>query len=120
MIAHGHEHVLRPVSVTPIRSDGSSVIHSRCQAANAGTTGVCGMEEERVVDAEGRVQRIRIRFGGMWFDPLDLLRVMPDDLAECPDCHGVTPLVPCACGGTGIVDRDGQPLRAPDLRVNPS
>jgi hypothetical protein len=119
MIARGHLHVMRPVNATP-QPAGGVVFHSRCHAANGSSaTSWCGLEEERTVDDAGRVTRVRIRFGGMWFDPHDLLRILPFGIIECPECEGSGGLLPCElCHGLGLTSDDGEPLKAPDLRVH--
>lgn len=104
-------------------SDGARVVHMRCVAAN-GTPDEplpsCRLEEERVF-RDGRCVSVRVRYAGVWFAPLELLRLPPLDIAECPECLGARWLAPCdLCGGVGVVGADGDPVQMPSLRVNPA
>lgn len=118
MIPLGHRHVLYPVSATP-RDNGTLVVHSRCNAdppTPQNPDQRCLLEEERVFRGETPVS-VRYRLAGVWFSPLDLLRLLPLDLEQCPDCEGERMLMPCErCGGLGVTE-DGGMLTLPNLHV---
>lgn len=80
--------------------------------------GGCGLEE-RIVFNGDQPTRIRYRFGGLNFAPLDLLRIsalMP--VKECSACHGEPTILPCErCAGLGVEAKRGGPVAMPDLRV---
>jgi hypothetical protein len=109
VIERGHEHTLRPIGVQQL-PDGREIVSSQC---------ICSLEQQSVV-RDGRVIGLKFRFCGLWFSPLDLLRVGSDlGVEECPDCGGEAGLVPCErCGDLGVTGQDGEPLAAPELRVN--
>lgn len=119
MIPRGHVHRLVPISVYD-RPDQSTVIQSRCQAvmpSGAAPDLVCSLEEERVFHGPTPIS-IRFKFGGIWLSALDLLRLLPVSIIECPECHGEPTLLKCSvCSGTGVTEPDGVPLRLPDLKV---
>jgi hypothetical protein len=119
VIPRGHVHRLVPVSVYD-RPDRSTVIQSRCQAVmptGAAPDLVCSLEEERVFHGQTPLS-IRYRFGGQWFAAIDLLRLLPISVQECPECHGEPTLLPCTrCSAVGLVENDGSQLRLPDLKV---
>lgn len=117
MIEHGHRHRLVPVSVRD-RPDGRQ-IHSRCVGSpTASPTDGCTLEQDVLV-RDGRVVSLRYRFGGLWFAPLDLLRLPAGIGVEvCPDCDGRPGLVACErCLDAGVVADGGGPLPVPDLSV---
>jgi hypothetical protein len=124
MIPAGHEHVWQPFAVREL-GDGRRQIDSRCQCANAGPDDPGTVMEQRIlVDADGRPLRLQYRFGGLWFDPLDLLRMRPSvaagTLTFCPECGGTPPLIeglgPCpTCNGIGVTVDTGEPVAAPEL-----
>ena len=67
---------------------------------------ICGLEERKVFDGI-RPIGMRYRYGGLWFEPLDLLRLLPLPVQECPTCHGEPTLERCAtCEGMGVVDSE--------------
>lgn len=116
----GHEHVMRAVGRIP-EPDGAWTIHSVCGGGRAyahlePAPGVkpwhgCGLEQEVKIDKTGTPIGIRYRFAGVWFGPLDLIRLLPLDVRECPDCRGEQPLGPCErCGKLGVVDAGGSAL----------
>jgi hypothetical protein len=111
VIPRGHNHYFQPRAFHP-RPDGTKEVHRQC---------VCGLEERRIFRADGKPSGVKFRFAGLWLEPLDLLRLLPVPMAECPDCRGVPQLVECdTCAGVGVVEsHDGMMLRLPDLRVNP-
>lgn len=127
VITLGHEHVMRPVSRIP-EPDGSYTIHSVCGGGRAyahlqPAPGVkpwhgCGLEQDVKFGLEGEAVGIRYRFAGVWFGPLDLIRLLPLDVQECPDCRGEQPLGPCErCGLLGVV-REGAKIE-PDAALTP-
>lgn len=80
-IEKGHQHLLT-VWDDLTRPDGKRAIWSKC---------MCGLEERRWYQAEGdtfRVYKVEVRIGGVWMDPLSLLRTMPIRLEECAACEG--------------------------------
>jgi len=109
MIERGHEHLLRPVSTQDL-PDGRKLVHSIC---------VCSLEEQRVTRGK-TVTSLKFRFGGLWFTPLDLLRVSSSiSVMECPTCGGAIALTPCdLCHGLGVTDPDGNPLEPRSLKVS--
>lgn len=119
MIPRGHVHRLVPISVYD-RPDRSTVIQSRCQAVmptGAAPDLVCSLEEERVFRGPTPIS-IRFRFGGQWISAIDLLRLLPISVVECPECHGEPTLLKCpVCFGTGVTEPDGAALKLPDLKV---
>lgn len=107
-IERGHEHHLQPVAKTPL-PNGNTSIHSRC---------VCGLEEQRVFGGDDRPVSLKYRIGGVWFGPLNLLRLLPLPYEECGKCHGGATLEPCLqCGGLGVEAPGGGWLQKPDLTV---
>ncbi len=109
MIEHGHEHLLRPASTQNL-PDGRLIVHSVC---------VCTLEEQRVTRGDV-VTSMKFRFGGLWFSPLDLLRVGAGlGVVECEACAGEAGLTPCdRCHGLGVTGPDGEPLGQRSLKVN--
>lgn len=107
MIEHGHQHHLRPASTQDL-PDGRQIVHSVC---------VCSLEEQRVT-RDGAVTALKFRFGGLWFAPLDLLRLSATiGIIEC-ECGGAAGLTPCdRCLGLGVTSVDGQRLEQRDLKA---
>lgn len=86
------------------RPSGVRMVWARC---------VCGLEERRYF-RDGEPIQAEYRFGGIWMHPLDLLRVAPLRMIECPACHGdPNPLqASCAtCLDLGVVEPDGARVR---------
>lgn len=116
MIVHGHEHLLRPAS-SYTRPDGSRSVTFVCRGANGAKA--CSLEMEQVFRDQQPV-RVRFRYAGLWLDALEMLRMTPPDVVECPDCHGVEGLVPCmTCVGVGVVGEDERAIRPPAFMVDP-
>lgn len=124
MIPAGHEHCWQPFSTRDV-GDGKRQVDSRCQCAGATVESVGTVIEQRVVvdEATGRVLSLQYRFHGLWFSPLDLLRIRPSTAAGpidfCPACQGAPPAIsgmpPCGtCHGVGVTV-DGQAVVAPAL-----
>lgn len=109
MIERGHEHLLRPVSTQNL-PDGRLIVSSVC---------VCSLEEQRITRGEA-VTALKFRFGGLWFSPLDLLRISASiGVVECEACGGVAGLTPCdLCLDLGVSGVDGKPLEPRALKVN--
>ena len=134
MIPRFHQHQFRPVNVFD-RPDGTREYHLICQDVTTSTRadgqGVavdvepgCGIEESLAFrqDDEGqwRCVGVRFRIGGLWMHPLDLLRLLPMPVEECPDCRGepsllATQLCP-RCVGSGVVRPGGAPIEPPAIR----
>ncbi len=96
MIERGHVHYLQP-RARHERPDGAVEVYSGC---------ICGLEERKVFDGD-RPIGIRFRYGGLWFEPLDLLRLLPLPVQECPICLGEPTLERCpGCEGMGVVDSE--------------
>lgn len=108
MIERGHEHLLRPAS-TQTLPDGREIVHSVC---------ICSLEEQRVT-RDDVVVGLKFRFGGLWFSPLDLLRLSSGlGIEECEACSGVVGLTPCErCHDLGVTDDVGKPLEQRSLKV---
>jgi hypothetical protein len=105
----GHEHLLRPASTQNL-PDGRMIVHSVC---------VCTLEEQRVMRGDV-VTSMKFRFGGLWFSPLDLLRVGDNlGILECEACGGEAGATPCdRCHDLGVTGPDGKPLEPRVLKVN--
>lgn len=116
MIVRGHQHLLRADGIFE-RPSGGRVIHSHCVAENGPEN--CRLEEERVFNGDQPVS-IRYRYGGLWFSALELLRLLPLGVAECPECHGEKMLATCEhCFGVGVVEAEGEgKLLVPNLKVH--
>lgn len=108
MIDRGHEHLLRPAS-TQTLPDGRLIVHSVC---------VCSLEEQRVTRGDV-VTSMKFRFGGLWFSPLDLLRVGASlGIIECEACGGTAGATPCElCHDLGVTGPEGNPLEQRPLKV---
>jgi hypothetical protein len=108
MIERGHEHMLRPASRQDL-PDGRRIVHSVC---------VCSLEEQRVTAGEV-VTGLKFRYGGLWFAPLDLVRISATiGVIECEACGGVAGVTPCeTCGGLGVTNADGTRLEPRALKV---
>lgn len=109
MIERDHEHLLRPVSKQDL-PDGRLIVHSVC---------ICTLEEQRITRGEV-VTALKFRFGGLWFSPLDLLRINAHlGIIECADCGGTAGLTPCElCHDLGVSDDAGEPLGPRDLKTS--
>lgn len=103
-IEHGHEHLLI-VWDDLLRPDGKRAVWAKC---------VCGLEERRWFEGDPqRIYKVEVRVGGIWMDPLDLLRTVPIRLDECENCHGdPDPLKPTCpvCHGVGVLE-DGAEVK---------
>lgn len=90
-----HVHKLSPID-DYTRRDGIRQKHSRC---------ICGLEEKREYEEESCI-KITYRFGGIWLEPLDILRLtLP--VAVCPTCEGHPDGIACpTCGGLLVVDAE--------------
>lgn len=108
VIPRGHEHYFQPVARSPLADGGVEILRA-C---------VCGLEERRTFRPEHDTPyEVTFRYAGLWLTPLDLLRLLPVGVEECPDCGGDRSLVDCAtCVNLGIVE-NGEPLRMPELLV---
>lgn len=111
MLERDHEHVLRPFAVNEL-PNGSQAIQSRCAAG-------CGLEEKRIV-YEGVVIKLNYRYGGLWFDAIDLIRLGRSlEIVECDECGGDPGLVVCdKCAGALVLGTDLERLEMPNLRVH--
>lgn len=109
MIPHGHEHFFRPISKN-VRDNGDVEIHQQC------SDNECGMVEQRIFRS-GVPIRLAYRYGGIWFSPVDLLRMPALPVTLCPECEGQPFIEPCeTCAGIGAVENAGR-LAIPDLKV---
>lgn len=107
-----------------IRPDGVQEISSRCACDVDPRTGEARTvyEERLLLDpASGQALGLHVRFGGVWFDPNDLIRA--SRLQSCFDCQGVAPgpgMPVChICGGLGVLSPDGGRVTAPQaVRVS--
>lgn len=128
MIPADHQHVWQPYAVRDL-GDGRRIIDSRCQcsAATVEDPGTI-MEHRLTVDADGRALKIMFRFGGLWLEPLDILRMAPSvatgPIAVCPQCAGLPPAIqglgPCdVCNGVAVTV-GGEAIVAPELVAYPS
>lgn len=120
MIPHGHEHRFVPFRST-VRGDGTRQVDLRC-VCHQDRQGVPSavVEQRLIVDPAGTVVEAAVRFGGLWFNALDVVRLAGAGLEECPTCNGDGPAVrglgPCSyCGGSGVTGPGGKPLSAPEL-----
>lgn len=65
------------------------------------------------------VAGLKFRFGGLWFAPLDLLRISSSlGVLECESCGGAAGLTPCElCGDLGVMGVDSKRLEPRSLKV---
>ena len=132
MIPRDHRHTFRPVNVFD-RPDGTREYHLICQNITTGTrtdqqgaivdvVPGCGIEQALAFQKDDagqwRCVGVRFRVGGLWLAALDLVRLLPVPVEECPDCHGdpvVYGLCP-RCVGSGVVQPGGAPIEPPAIR----
>lgn len=123
MIERGHVHNLQPFS-THLRPDGLREVQSRCECGGPATpqNPMPGsvLEQKLVFNpATGEPVSITFRFGGVWFDAVELARLAAP-VEECPTCGGDAPTVRGTVCGTcrGLrVTVDGEAVQPPLLQV---